>query len=107
MKDWTKILAEYSSGEESDKNDTLNVEMVKKNAPKIAELMRNFAPMGETEPSPPEGMNAIPEPIKKGLLNAISDSVRRSSEFQKEHASTNCSETVDKRHDENSNTNKA
>jgi hypothetical protein len=44
MKDWSTILAAYSSDEDSDAGDSLNVLSVQKNAKRVAEVLHTLLP---------------------------------------------------------------
>ena len=69
MKDWNKICAELSSGEDSDEHDSLNVVSVQRNAHRVAELMRGVV-LGDDAAAAPKGMNR-PDVIRSGLGAAI------------------------------------
>ena len=67
-KDWATILADYSSGEDSDAHDGLNVRSVQKNAQRVTEILHAALP--NLDPSkvrtPPMGTNNI-DFIREGL----------------------------------------
>ena len=73
-KDWTAILRDYSSGEDSDAHDSLNVVSVQKNAKRVAELLQDCVPGLEAYRRPdaprPMGMND-PSLIRDGLAAAM------------------------------------
>ena len=81
-KDWTRVLREYSSGEDSDEHDSLNVLSVQRNAHRIAELLHMTVPgLDPTEArTPPMGMNSA-QFIRRGLSDATAASSLRSREF--------------------------
>ena len=58
MKDWSKILAEISSGEDSDTYDDLNVLSVQRNAHRVTELLHGSIPGLD-----PEQMRNLPKGI--------------------------------------------
>ena len=66
VKDWDALLKDYSSGEDSDAHDSLNVMSVQKNAHRIANLLH--ATMPGLDPSmardAPMGMNR-PDVIRR------------------------------------------
>jgi hypothetical protein len=75
-KNWDDILRDYSSGEDSDSGDVLNVEMVKKNAHKVVNLLRGTV-LGEDITKLPKGMNNV-NAIRDGLATATAASSHRS-----------------------------
>ena len=85
-KNWDAILRDYSSGEDSDSGDVLNVEMVKKNAHKVVNLLRSTV-LGEDITKVPKGMNNV-NAIRDGLANATAASSRRSPDERSCQASS-------------------
>ena len=71
-KDCATILSGYSSGEDSDAGDSLNVRSVQKNASRVSELLHAAIPGLDPSQSrtPPMGMNNI-NVIREGLVDAI------------------------------------
>ena len=71
-KEWSEILKEYSSGEDSDEYDSLNVCSVYKNAGRVTDLLH--ATMPTLDPSRaksvPMGMNNV-NVIREGLVDAM------------------------------------
>lgn len=71
-KGWSEILNEYSSGEDSDEYDSLNVCSVYKNAGRVTDLLH--ATMPTLDPSRaksvPMGMNNV-NVIREGLVDAM------------------------------------
>lgn len=84
-KNWDEIMKDYSSGEDSDSGDVLNVEMVKKNAHKIVNLLRGTV-LGEDVTKVPKGMNNF-SAIRDGLSSAIDASSHRSRDARSCQAS--------------------
>ena len=80
-KDWTAILAGYSSGEDSDAHDGLNVRSVQKNAQRVTEILHAALPNLDpsTVRTPPMGTNNI-DFIREGLSDAIAAQSRHSRE---------------------------
>lgn len=71
-KDWSEILKEYSSGEDSDEHDSLNVCSVQKNAGRITDLLHATVPVLDPSraKSLPMGMNNV-DVIREGLVDAM------------------------------------
>ena len=67
-KNWDAICRDLSSGEDSDEHDTLNVVKVKRNAHRVAELMRGVV-LGDDAAAPPKGMNNA-EALRRHLLTS-------------------------------------
>lgn len=75
-KNWDAILAELSSGEDSDAHDELNVRSVQKHAQRVADMVRTAVPgLGGGADLP--GMNH-PDVIRAGLADAIGAASPRS-----------------------------
>lgn len=68
IKDWDRVLEEISSGEESDEHDTPNIVSLKKNGPKLMEMVSNII---EAKTFNPEVLKAQ----KKARLNTSSEPV--------------------------------
>ena len=76
LKDWNEVLRDYSSGEDSDAGDSLNVMSVQRNAHRVAEMMQSVAGLPTSNggrPQPPMGMNEanVAEFMRDGLAPAI------------------------------------
>ncbi len=88
-KDWATILADYSSGEDSDAHDGLNVRSVQKNAERVTEILHAALP--NLDPSkvrtPPMGTNNV-DFIREGLSDAIAAQSRGSRESQPSSSAT-------------------
>ena len=71
-RDWATILKDYSSGEDSDEHDTLNVRTVQKNAHRVVDLLHSTLPGLDPKHSraPPIGMNNA-DVIREGLSASI------------------------------------
>ena len=71
-KDWNAIARTLSSPESSDAEDGPNVEMFKKNASRVAELLHSFVPGLDDElaGATPKGMNR-PEAWRAELVSAF------------------------------------
>jgi hypothetical protein len=72
-RDWDKIAAELSSGEDSDAGDTPNVVAVQRNAHRVTELFQSLMP--GLDPAAMAGAGALP-PL--GANAALADSIRAS-----------------------------
>ena len=74
MKDWDLILRGYSSGEDSDAYDSLNVVSVQKNAKRVVEMLQECVPGLETfrssDAPKPMGMNDG-RALRDGLSTAL------------------------------------
>ena len=72
--DWERILVDYSSGEDSDAHDSMNVVSVQKNAKRVAELLQDCVPglegMRRPDAAKPLGMNRA-DVIRDGLAAAM------------------------------------
>ena len=81
-KDWTRVLRDYSSGEDSDEHDSLNVLSVQRNAHRVSELLHMTVPgLDPTQArTPPMGMNSA-QFIRRGLSDATAATSRCSREF--------------------------
>jgi hypothetical protein len=88
-KDWASILADYSSEEDSDLHDTLNVRSVQRNAQRVTEILHAALP--NLDPSmvrtPPMGTNNI-DFIREGLSDAIAAQSRDSRGCQTSSSAT-------------------
>jgi len=71
-KDWSEILRDYSSGEDSDEHDSLNVLSVQKNAGRVTDLLHATVPTLDPSraKSLPMGMNSV-NVIREGLVDAM------------------------------------
>lgn len=74
MKDWSKILAEISSGEDSDEYDDLNILSVQRNAHRVTELLHGSVPGLDPEQmrNLPRGANKL-DFFKAGMAKAMRD----------------------------------
>ena len=88
-KDWATILKDYSSGEESDAHDGLNVMSVRKNAHRVSEIVHAVVPGFDPSQARtlPIGTNGVSF-IREGLAASIAAQSRRSDVSQKESSST-------------------
>ena len=79
-KNWAEILNNYSSGEDSDAHDDLNVMSVQKNAHRVAELLHGLVPGLDRAQSGtlPMGMNTS-HFMRQDLERAASGATPRSS----------------------------
>ena len=81
-KDWRKLLESYSSGEDSDEHDSLNVCSVQRRAGRITDLLH--AAMPSLDPTRtgtlPMGMNDV-DFIRRGLFDAIRERSQHLREF--------------------------
>ena len=85
LRDWNEVLKGYSSGEDSDAGDSLNVMSVQKNAHRVAELMQSITGMSTSTGGvarPPMGMNEANAAalMRDGLAPAIAAVSLRSRE---------------------------
>ena len=94
-KDWATILADYSSGEDSDAHDGLNVRSVQKNAQRVTEILHAALP--NLDPSkvrtPPMGTNNI-DFIREGLSDAIAAQSRSSHGSHSSFSATSSEEVA-------------
>ena len=58
FKDWDRICRELSTPEDSDAEDELNLPMMQRRTPRVAELVSQLIG-GATGSAPPKGMNSI------------------------------------------------
>lgn len=81
-KDWRKLLETYSSGEDSDEHDSLNVCSVQRRAGRVTDLLH--ATMPSLDPTRtgtlPMGMNDV-DFIRRGLVDAIRERSQHLREF--------------------------
>lgn len=75
-RDWVQILQHYSSGEESDEHDSLNVLSVQRNAHRISELIHATIPGLDVSQirTPPMGMNhatVIRDELAESVRNCV------------------------------------
>lgn len=93
-KEWSDILRDYSSGEDSDEHDSLNVCSVYKNAGRVTDLLH--ATMPALDPSRakslPMGMNNV-NVIREGLVDAMLARSHHLREFPEASASALDGET--------------
>lgn len=71
-KDWSEVLKDYSSGEDSDEHDSLNVCSVQRNAGRVTDLLHATVPTLDPSraKSLPMGMNNV-NLIREGLVDAM------------------------------------
>ena len=88
-KDWNTILQGYSSGEDSDEHDDLNLQSIHRNAQKISDLMAAVMPGAKMEDlmRVPTGMNSM-ESIREGLYASMLEQSRHLRDTQKGGEST-------------------
>ena len=81
-KEWSEILKEYSSGEDSDEHDSLNVRSVQKNAGRVTDLLHAMIPVLDPSRSKslPMGMNNV-DFIREGLADAMLERSHHLREF--------------------------
>ena len=93
QKEWSEILKDYSSGEDSDEHDSLNVCSVYKNAGRVTDLLH--ATMPTLDPSRaksvPMGMNNV-NVIREGLVDAMLARSHHLREFPEASASASDAE---------------
>ena len=85
-RNWDSLLKDYSSGEEDDANDVLNIQSLKKNTHRVVELMQHVVPHlrpDNFDASPGKGMNNM-DVMRRDLLNAVAESSRLLPECQSE-----------------------
>ena len=88
VKDWDKIMREYSSPEASDAEDELNIQSVKKNTHRIAEMFENLSGLKDNMRNPPMGMNRLDD-IRDGLAaSALEVSHRKDAQPNSSETST-------------------
>ena len=79
-KDWSKIVRDLSSGEDSDEHDSLNLQSVTRNAQRVAQLVGGL--LEENRNSlPPMGANAsTTDAIRESLARATNAAARSKSD---------------------------
>lgn len=71
-KNWDKVVAELSSGDDSDEGDSLNILSVQRNAHRVAELLHGTMPGLDVDEmrNLPRGMNKV-DFMREGLAAAV------------------------------------
>ena len=93
VKDWDKIMREYSSPEASDAEDEVNIQSVKKNTHRIAEMFENLSGLKDKMRTPPMGMNRLDD-IRDGLA-ASAREVSHRIDAQPDSSETSTSPTTE------------